>query len=85
MTKHLKNHSCSPYPSRPPKHAKTWTGHREILMDIADLEGDREAGVRTLPVLLGRETALALAATVLTIGVGAAGVGIVEGEVIVRS
>jgi len=36
--------------------------------------------VRTLPVLLGRETALALAAAVLTVGVGAAGVGIVGGE-----
>lgn len=49
-------------------------------MDITDVEGDREGGVRTLPVLLGRDTALALAAALLTVGVGAAGAGIVEGE-----
>lgn len=49
-------------------------------MDMTDVEGDREAGVRTLPVLLGRDAALVLAAALLTAGVGAAGVGIVEGE-----
>lgn len=49
-------------------------------MDIADVDGDREGGVRTLPVLLGRDMALGLAAALLTAGVGAAGVGIVEGE-----
>lgn len=49
-------------------------------MDITDVDGDREGGVRTLPVLLGRDTALGLAAALLTAGVGAAGVGIVEGE-----
>ncbi|CAN0024761.1 unnamed protein product, partial [Laminaria digitata] len=38
-------------------------------MDIADVEGDREGGVRTLPVLLGRQAALRLAAALLTVGV----------------
>ncbi|CAN0441411.1 unnamed protein product, partial [Ectocarpus fasciculatus] len=54
--------------------------HREVLMDIADVEGDREAGVRTLPVLMGRQAALVFAAALLSVGVGAAGVGIFEGE-----
>lgn len=49
-------------------------------MDITDVDGDREGGVRTLPVLLGRDTALGMAAALLTAGVGAAVFGIVEGE-----
>lgn len=48
-------------------------------MDIADMEGDREAGVRTLPVLMGRQSALVFATALLSVGVGAAGVGILEG------
>ncbi|CAN0165033.1 unnamed protein product [Ectocarpus sp. 12 AP-2014] len=54
-------------------------GHREVLMDIADVEGDREAGVRTLPVLMGRQAALVFATALLSVGVGAAGVGILKG------
>ena len=32
--------------------------HREMVMDIKDLDGDRVAGVRTVPVLLGANAAL---------------------------
>lgn len=46
--------------------------HREILMDITDIEGDSSSGIRTLPVLLGREKSLALALMLLTAGVGCA-------------
>ncbi|CAM9527957.1 unnamed protein product, partial [Hapterophycus canaliculatus] len=53
--------------------------HREILMDITDVDGDREGGVRTLPVIMGRKAALGLAAVLLSAGVGAAGVGVVAG------
>lgn len=48
-------------------------------MDIADVEGDRAAGVRTLPVLMGRQATLVFATVLLSVGVGAAGVGILEG------
>lgn len=50
-------------------------------MDIGDLEGDRDAGIRTLPVLLGRETSLTLASLLLTAGVGGAGMGILSSGV----
>lgn len=53
--------------------------HREILMDITDEEGDEEAGIRTIPVLLGRQTSLAFAALLLTAGVGSAAFGILSG------
>ena len=36
--------------------------HREILMDINDTRGDAEMGVRTVPVVFGRDTALMAAA-----------------------
>jgi hypothetical protein len=45
--------------------------HREILMDINDVEGDREAGVYTLPVVLGRRAALGAAAAFAAAAVGA--------------
>lgn len=48
-------------------------------MDISDVEGDKESGVRTLPVLLGRQASLGLAVLLLTAGVGAAGAGILSG------
>ena len=35
--------------------------HREILMDICDVEGDRECEIMTLPRLLGRSKALLVA------------------------
>ncbi|CAM9235097.1 unnamed protein product [Choristocarpus tenellus] len=39
-------------------------------MDISDVEGDAAAGIRTLPVLLGVQWALAFAVILLTVGVG---------------
>jgi len=36
--------------------------YREIIMDINDVEGDRSAGIRTLPVMFGKRRAM-LAAT----------------------
>ena len=43
------------------------------------MEGDKEGGVRTIPVMLGRQTALRLATALLTVGVGCAGLGIASG------
>jgi 4-hydroxybenzoate polyprenyltransferase len=40
--------------------------YREILMDINDMDGDRAAGVWTLPVVAGRSRALAVALTLFT-------------------
>ena len=34
---------------------------REIVKDVEDIEGDREEGLRTLPVVLGERSALAIA------------------------
>jgi hypothetical protein len=45
---------------------------REILMDLNDAEGDRQAGVWTLPVLLGKPAALLCACTFLLLGSGGA-------------
>lgn len=39
--------------------------HREILMDIADRNGDRASGVPTLPVVLGARASLAICAALL--------------------
>lgn len=44
--------------------------HREILMDINDTEGDREAGINTLPVVLGRGAALAAATAAAAAALG---------------
>ncbi|CAM9786896.1 unnamed protein product [Chrysoparadoxa australica] len=44
------------------------TVHREIVMDVGDVEGDRTSGVITLPVLLGRGPAIAVAAGLLAFG-----------------
>lgn len=35
--------------------------HREVLMDITDVDGDAAAGVLTMPVVLGRPVALLFA------------------------
>ena len=47
--------------------------HREILMDLNDVDGDRENGVHTVPVVLGKRAALAAAAGLAAACVGAAG------------
>jgi hypothetical protein len=41
---------------------------REILMDMNDLEGDRSSGVWTLPVLLGKPSALICALSFTLVG-----------------
>ena len=46
--------------------------HREILMDLNDVEGDRENGVPTVPVVLGKRAALAAAAGLAAACVAAA-------------
>ena len=46
--------------------------HREILMDLNDVDGDRENGVRTVPVVLGKRAALAAATGLAAACVGAA-------------
>ena len=43
---------------------------REIIKDIEDLEGDRRAGARTLPVALGERGALVVATLFALLGVG---------------
>jgi 4-hydroxybenzoate polyprenyltransferase len=43
---------------------------RELVKDIADLEGDRSAGLRTFPILAGEEKSATLA-VILTIVIGA--------------
>lgn len=58
----------------------SYEAHREVLMDIGDMEGDRAAGVRTIPVLLGRRRALALATVLLTAGVACAITGFLGGK-----
>lgn len=45
---------------------------REILMDLNDAEGDRQAGVWTLPVMLGKPAALLCALGFLAVGSTAA-------------
>lgn len=47
--------------------------HREILMDISDVEGDALVGVRTLPVVLGPAAALRLSLLPLAAAIAAAG------------
>jgi geranylgeranylglycerol-phosphate geranylgeranyltransferase len=46
--------------------------HREILMDISDVEGDALVGVRTVPVVFGTRTALRLSLLPLAAAVAAA-------------
>jgi len=43
------------------------TLHREVLMDVLDADGDAAAGIRTVPVLLGRRRALLAAAAPLLV------------------
>ena len=42
---------------------------RELVKDVEDLEGDREEGLRTLPIVAGERTSLALALAVLALAV----------------
>ena len=44
---------------------------REIVKDVEDVDGDREEGLRTLPIAVGERPALAVAAAVMVFAVGA--------------
>ncbi|WIA21293.1 hypothetical protein OEZ85_000526 [Tetradesmus obliquus] len=57
---------------------------REILMDLNDAEGDRQAGVWTLPVLLGKPAALLCAASCALLGCGGALVRLLQSNVLLE-
>lgn len=42
---------------------------REIIKDVEDIEGDREEGLRTLPIAVGERRALVVAAVLLVVAV----------------
>jgi geranylgeranylglycerol-phosphate geranylgeranyltransferase len=44
---------------------------REIVKDVEDLAGDREEGLRTLPLVVGESTALRIAGAILAVAVAA--------------
>jgi len=44
--------------------------HREVLMDIVDMDGDKNAGVETFPVLYGAEKSLLFTAGLLSVVLG---------------
>ena len=46
--------------------------HREIVMDIKDMDGDASVGTRTVPVVFGRDRALSLSLLPLAAGILAA-------------
>ena len=52
---------------------------REIIKDVEDLPGDREAGLNTLPIAVGRTRALWLAAAMLVVAVLASPLPFLEG------
>jgi len=54
--------------------------HRELLMDIADRDGDRDAGLRTVPVVFG--TNAAFAASLVPLGIAGVVAATVSGSVV---
>lgn len=52
---------------------------REIVKDVEDIEGDREEGLRTLPIVLGERRALWVGVAVMVVAVVASVVPYVEG------
>jgi geranylgeranylglycerol-phosphate geranylgeranyltransferase len=52
---------------------------REIVKDVEDLRGDREEGLRTLPVAVGRRPALAAGAVAMLLAVAASPLPFVRG------
>jgi geranylgeranylglycerol-phosphate geranylgeranyltransferase len=44
---------------------------REIVKDVEDVEGDREEGLNTLPIAIGKRRALVVAAVLLAVAVAA--------------
>eukprot|EP00882_Tetradesmus_deserticola_P001428 GHRQ01001544.1.p1 GENE.GHRQ01001544.1~~GHRQ01001544.1.p1 ORF type:complete len:398 (+),score=162.08 GHRQ01001544.1:442-1635(+) len=57
---------------------------REILMDLNDAEGDRQAAVWTLPVLLGKPAALLCGCAVLLLGSGGALVRLLQSNALLE-
>eukprot|EP00884_Botryococcus_braunii_P019567 jgi/Botrbrau1/6294/Bobra.0339s0005.1 len=49
---------------------------REILMDISDVEGDKAAGVYTLPVVLGKRAAMAFGVACFGLGTAVMGTAV---------
>ena len=49
--------------------AASSTFARELIKDIEDIEGDREEGLKTLPIVIGRQFSLLLALLVLILAV----------------
>ena len=52
---------------------------REIVKDVEDITGDREEGLRTLPIVIGSRQALTIGAGVLVVAVLASVVPVVRG------
>ncbi|WP_256290637.1 geranylgeranylglycerol-phosphate geranylgeranyltransferase [Halobellus inordinatus] len=52
---------------------------REIVKDVEDIAGDREEGLRTLPIVVGEPTALRIGAVVLLVAVAASALPYVMG------
>jgi geranylgeranylglycerol-phosphate geranylgeranyltransferase len=52
---------------------------RELVKDVEDVAGDREEGLRTLPIVAGERRALGLAAAVVVASVAASGVPVLLG------
>lgn len=46
---------------------------REIIKDVEDITGDREEGLRTLPIVIGQRRALLVGAAVMVLAVAASG------------
>ena len=53
---------------------------REIVKDIEDIDGDRQEGLRTLPIVLGERTALLIGGAAMGLAVVASGWPYVDGE-----
>jgi len=55
------------------------TVSREIVKDVEDVAGDREEGLRTLPIAIGERAALRVALAVLVVAVAASGLPFLMG------
>ncbi|KAB1188519.1 MULTISPECIES: geranylgeranylglycerol-phosphate geranylgeranyltransferase [Haloferax] len=53
---------------------------REIVKDVEDIAGDREEGLRTLPIVVGERPSLWLGVAVLVVAVAASAVPFLNGE-----
>ena len=51
------------------QHVFAGSLHNEILLDIRDIEGDKSANIKTIPVLFGETTAWKLATSVIIVNI----------------